>query len=37
MVNPVTVFRLINLFFGGILAGMEIAIHYGLHAPTKVL
>ncbi len=32
-----TVFHLINLFFAGILAGMEIAIHYGLHAPTKVL
>jgi hypothetical protein len=37
MLNPITVFRLINLFFAGILAGMEIAIHYGLHAPTKVL
>jgi hypothetical protein len=35
--NPITVFRLINLFFAGILAGMEIAIPYGLHAPTKIL
>ena len=37
MLNPITVFRLINLFFAGILAGMEIAIPYGLHAPTKIL
>jgi hypothetical protein len=35
--NPITVFRIINLLFAGILAGMEIAIHYGLHAPIKVL
>ena len=35
--NPITVVSLVNLFFTGILAGMEIAIHYGLHAPTKIL
>jgi hypothetical protein len=27
----------INLFFAGILAGMEIVIHYGLRKPTEVL
>ncbi len=27
----------INLFFAGILAGMEIAAHYGFHAPTLAL
>jgi len=35
--NPFTVLDFVNLFFAGILAGMEIAIHYGLHAPTQVL
>jgi len=35
ILNAMTVFHLINLFFAGILAGMEIAIHYGLHAPPK--
>ena len=27
----------INLFFAGILAGIEIVIHFGLRAPTEVL
>ena len=27
----------INLFFAGILAGIEIAAHYGFHAPTVAL
>ena len=26
-----------NLFFSGILAGIEIAVHYGFHAPTVAL
>ena len=26
-----------NLFFAGILAGMEFVIHYGIHAPTLAL
>jgi hypothetical protein len=29
--------RFANLLFAGILAGMEVAIHYGLHRPTTVL
>ena len=35
--NPFNMLDFVNLFFGGALAGMEIAIHYGLHAPTQVL
>jgi hypothetical protein len=35
--NPATVLDFINLFFAGILAGIEIVIHYGLRAPTEVL
>jgi hypothetical protein len=35
--NFTTPLHLVNLFFGGILAGMEIVIHYGLRAPTEVL
>lgn len=27
----------INLFFAGILAGMEVVIHYGVRAPSEVL
>ena len=30
-------FEFLNLFFAGILAGMEIAAHYGFHAPTVTL
>jgi hypothetical protein len=35
--NPVTVLHFVNLFTAGILAGMEIALHYGLHRSTQVL
>jgi hypothetical protein len=35
--NFTTVLHFVNLFFAGILAGMEIVIHYGLRAPTEVL
>jgi len=35
--NFPTVLHLVNLFVGGILAGMEIVIHYGLRSPTYVL
>jgi hypothetical protein len=35
--NPATVLDFINLFFAGILAGIEIVIHYGLRAPAEVL
>jgi hypothetical protein len=32
-----TILELINLFFTGILAGLEIAAHYGFHGPTLAL
>jgi len=32
-----TALHFVNLFFVGILAGMEIVIHYGLRAPSEVL
>lgn len=35
--NPVTVLALANVFFAGILAGIEFVVHYGLHAPAEVL
>lgn len=35
--NPAYLLHFANLFFAGILAGMEIAIHFGLHGPTRVL
>ena len=35
--NPATVLDLVNVFFAGILAGMEFVIHYGLRAPAEVL
>src|SRR4051812_30903082 len=35
--NPATVLDFVNLFFAGILAGIEIVIHYGLRVPTEVL
>lgn len=31
------IIEFINLFFAGMLAGMEFAIHYGVHAPTESL
>ena len=35
--NPSTVLDVVNLFFAGILAGMEFVIHYGVRAPAEVL
>src|SRR5713101_9539305 len=35
--NPATVLDFVNLFFAGILAGIEIVIHYGLRAPSEIL
>ena len=35
--NPFAMLDFVNLFFAGMLAGMEIAIHYGLHPSTLVL
>jgi hypothetical protein len=35
--NPITALYIANLFFAGILSGIEVAIHYGFHAPTRVL
>ena len=35
--NSATVLDFVNLFFAGILAGIEIVIHYGLRAPVEVL
>jgi hypothetical protein len=35
--NTATVLDFITLFFAGILAGIEIVIHYGLRAPAEVL
>lgn len=35
--NPATVLDFVNLFFAGILAGVEIVIHYGLRAPAEAL
>lgn len=33
----VTVFDFVNVFFAGMLAGIEFVIHYGLRAPAEVL
>lgn len=35
--NPATVLAVITVFFAGILAGIEIVIHYGLRAPAEIL
>ncbi len=35
--NPATVLDVVNVFFAGILAGMEFVIHYGVRAPAEVL
>lgn len=35
--NLATVLDFVNLFFTGILAGIEIVIHYGLRGPSEVL
>jgi hypothetical protein len=31
------IIEFINLFFAGILAGLEVSVHYGFHAPTVAL
>ena len=35
--NPATVLDFVNLFFAGMLAGIEFVIHYGLRGPSEVL
>jgi hypothetical protein len=35
--TPATVLDFINLFFAGMLAGIEFVIHYGLRAPAEIL
>ncbi len=35
--NPATVLDVVSVFFAGLLAGMEVVIHYGLRAPAEVL
>ena len=35
--NAATVLDFVNVFFAGILAAIEIVIHYGLRAPAEVL
>ena len=36
-VNLVTLLDFVNLFFAGMLAGIEFVIHYGLRGPSEVL
>ncbi|MGZ3645310.1 MAG: hypothetical protein ACXVCM_15820 [Ktedonobacteraceae bacterium] len=35
--NPATVLDFVNLFFAGMLAGIEFVIHYGLRRPSEIL
>ena len=35
--NPATVLDFVNLFFAGMLAGIEFVIHYGLRRPSESL
>ena len=35
--NPATVLDFVNLFFVGMLAGIEFVIHYGLRRPSEML
>jgi hypothetical protein len=35
--NPATVLGFVNLFFAGMLAGIEFVIHYGLRGPSELL
>src|SRR5438270_4622875 len=35
--NPATVLDFVNLFFAGMLAGIEFVIHYGLREPSEML
>src|SRR5436189_5203478 len=36
-VNLVTLLDFVNLFFAGMLAGIEFVIHYGLRGPSEIL
>jgi hypothetical protein len=35
--NPATVLDFVNIFFAGMLAGIEFVIHYGLRGPSEML
>ncbi len=35
--SPAVILAFINLFFAGMLAGVEFVIHYGLRAPAEIL
>ncbi len=35
--NPATVLDFVNVFFSGMLAGIEFVIHYGLRGPSEIL
>src|SRR6266568_5602895 len=35
--NPATVLDFVNIFFAGMLAGIEFVIHYGLRGPSEIL
>lgn len=35
--NPIIVLDFVNLFFAGLLAGIEFVIHYGLRTPAEIL
>jgi hypothetical protein len=35
--NPALILDFVNLFFAGLLAGIEFVIHYGLRGPSEVL
>ena len=35
--NPATVLDFVNIFFAGMLAGMEFVIHYGWRGPSEIL
>jgi len=34
---PIIILDFVNLFFAGLLAGIEFVIHYGFRAPVEVL
>ena len=35
--TPTTVLDFVNVFFAGMLAGIEFVIHYGLRGPSEIL
>jgi hypothetical protein len=37
VVSEMLALHFVNLFFAGILAGIEITLHYGLRVPVEVL